>query len=370
VTKRHSSKRGKGKSQAPRADKVKKKKQRHAEKTKAVTASALDGPGLNPKLISELPASTVDGATASPELEEALRCLKEEVLGNLDAFRPLPVLPRSTYEGTSSELDEVFRTLREEILYTYPAFVPGAEPVVEEAELAEEQVLSATDVESEGDLAPTATAETGIELTGLAPGSDEGSEPIAEPLANGGDPVEVTPEITSLDEFRSKKARAGTKHHRLGLGLIVALVALILGVGGGGAYAYFSSSASGSGSVATARIPVTTTVTAASGAADLVPGGTGAVSFTLTSADPFGATFNDVTGASVISSSNASGCPTSNLTIAQTIPYAFSPAITVTHSGSSATESIAGLVRLSSSAPSACQGVIFTVNLTLSGTST
>ena len=278
------------------------------------------------------------------------------MLGNLDAFRPLPVLPRSAYESTSSELEEVFRTLREEILYTYPAFNAPADPALVEKEPAAEREPSVTESESEPESEPEA--------------EPEGDGVLSAPIESGPVPQEPLLGLATAQKARRrlpraaralwmprprsrpstcsdpKRRAANTKRHRLGLGVIVALVALILGAGGGGAYAYFSSAAPGSGSAATARNPVTMTVTAASGTADLVPGGTGSVTFTFKGADPLHATFNDVTGASVVASSNASGCPIANLTFAQTIPYAFSPAISATPSVAGAPHSIAGLARL------------------------
>lgn len=150
--------------------------------------------------------------------------------------------------------------------------------------------------------------------------------------------------------------------------VLVTLAALILGLGGGTAYAYFTGTGSGGGH-ATVGTPVNVTITAVSGTADLLPGGTGAATFTLTNTNKFGASFSKVaTGATVVSN-NTGACPSSNVSIAQTLPYTFSPAATVAANNTS-TQSIANLVALSASAPSTCQGVTFTVTLTLSGQST
>lgn len=147
-----------------------------------------------------------------------------------------------------------------------------------------------------------------------------------------------------------------------------AVGALVAGLGAGGAYAYFSSTGSGTGQTVVGS-PVSVTVTAVSGPADLLPGGTGALSFTLHNPNPFGATFTQVATVGTPVSNNTVACPSSNVSIAQTLPYAFSPAVTVSAGGTSGTESIANLVQLAANAPSACQGVTFTVILTLSGTS-
>jgi hypothetical protein len=151
--------------------------------------------------------------------------------------------------------------------------------------------------------------------------------------------------------------------------LALAALTLSLGLGGGTAWAYFSATGSGTGHAKTGS-PVALTITATSGAADLLPGGTGAAYFTVTNPNPFGATFTQVaTGATVVSN-NTSACPSANVSIAPTLPHTFSPAVTVAANSTSGTKSITNLVALASAAPSACQNVTFTVTLTLQGKST
>ena len=146
-------------------------------------------------------------------------------------------------------------------------------------------------------------------------------------------------------------------------------VVLILGICGGAAYASFTSTDSGSRS-ATAGSPITVTVTATTGTADLLPGGAGAAYFTVQNANSFGVALTGVkTGASVVSN-NTGACANNYISIAPALPYAFSPAITVTAHTTSVTQSIPNLVKLLSMAPTGCQGVTFTVTLTLSGIST
>lgn len=151
----------------------------------------------------------------------------------------------------------------------------------------------------------------------------------------------------------------------------VAVVAFVLalGLGGGGAYAYFSSTGSGTGHAAVGSA-VNVTITATTGTADLLPGGSGAAYFTLTNTNAPGATFSQVATGATVASNNTVACPTVNASIAQALPYTFSPAVTVGANTTSGTQSIANLVALSSSAPTTCQGVTFTVTLTLSGHST
>jgi hypothetical protein len=163
---------------------------------------------------------------------------------------------------------------------------------------------------------------------------------------------------------------APVSRQRRWLLLVLGVVAVLaLGLGTGSAYAYFTSHGSGSGQATIAGSPTTIMVTATSSAADLLPGSSGKTYFTLTNSNLHnGASFSTVTAASVSSTSSGS-CPASNISF-PSFPYSFSPAVTVNANAMSGTQSIAGLVTLSSSAPNACQGVTFTVTLTLSGRTT
>ena len=151
--------------------------------------------------------------------------------------------------------------------------------------------------------------------------------------------------------------------------LALAVLTLSLGLSGGTAWAYFTNTGSGTGH-ATTGSHVSITITGTSGTADLLPGGKGAVYFTLANNNTFGATFSQVAVGATVVSNNQSACPNSNVSIGQTLPYNFSPAVTVGANSTSGTLSIANLVALASSAPSACQGVTFNVTLTLEGAST
>ena len=145
-----------------------------------------------------------------------------------------------------------------------------------------------------------------------------------------------------------------------------AAAALAAGLGGGAAYAYFAAKGSGTGH-ATTGSPITVTVSATSGAADLLPGRTGAAYFTLHNTNHFAATFNVVSTGATVVSNNTGLCATRNVSIAPALPYALSPALTVGAGATSGTESIPGLVKLAANAPSSCQGVTFKVTLTLTG---
>jgi hypothetical protein len=143
--------------------------------------------------------------------------------------------------------------------------------------------------------------------------------------------------------------------------------ALVVGLGGGAAFAFFSGGP-GTGQVATGS-PVTLDAVATTGPADLLPGDAGAVSFTVHNANSFGATFAQVVPGATVVSDNTGLCPSTDVSIAQTLPYTFSPVIAVSPGSTSRRQSIASFVELAPNAPGTCQGVTFTVTFKLSGQS-
>lgn len=145
----------------------------------------------------------------------------------------------------------------------------------------------------------------------------------------------------------------------------LAVVATAVGVvvAGGVAYALWSATGSGSGT-ATALTAQTITVTAATGAADLYPGFTqGDVYFTVSNNNPYAVTFASMTPGT-ITSSNEGACPAAKLTVAS----ATGLGMAVAGNASNVAQSIPNVVTLASDAPDGCQGVTFTIALTLSGT--
>jgi hypothetical protein len=149
---------------------------------------------------------------------------------------------------------------------------------------------------------------------------------------------------------------------------IVAIIAAI-GILAGTAYALWSSTATGSGN-AKAVTAVTVTVNAVTGAADLYPGGSaGKVFFTLTNTNPYAITFDSLTAASVSGVSGGIGgspaCATSDVTLA-TLPIT-GLSLPVGANSTSATQSISGVVSMIGAAPDACQGAVFNIALTLTG---
>ena len=105
------------------------------------------------------------------------------------------------------------------------------------------------------------------------------------------------------------------------------------------------------------------TVTAATATADLYPGFTaGDLFFTLTNPNPYAVTMTSMT-AGTVTSSNAGACPASNVTVAA----ASGLTLAVGANATSSTLSIVDVVSMAAAAPDGCQGVTFTVALTLSG---
>jgi hypothetical protein len=133
-------------------------------------------------------------------------------------------------------------------------------------------------------------------------------------------------------------------------------------LGGGIAGALWSANGGGPGQ-AKALTANTLTVSAATGAADLYPGFSGGDAFfTITNSNPYGVTFASMT-AGAVTSSNPSGCPSTNVTVAN----AAGLSLAIGANATSATLSIADVVTMVAGAPDACQGVTFDIAMTLSG---
>ena len=146
--------------------------------------------------------------------------------------------------------------------------------------------------------------------------------------------------------------------NKMAAGVIALTVLLTAGV----AVALWTANGSGSGN-ARALTAQTVTVNATTGAADLYPGFTGGdVHFTLTNTNPYAVTF-DTMSAGAITSSNPGACPASNVSATG----ATGLSLPVGANATSAAQSIANVVSMQASAPDGCQGVTFTIALTLTG---
>lgn len=148
-----------------------------------------------------------------------------------------------------------------------------------------------------------------------------------------------------------------TRKRKVGVAGIVA--ALLLG--GGVATALWTATGVGTGT-AKATSAQQATVNAVTGTADLYPGNTnGDVFFTVTNPNPYPITFTSMTPGTITSATP--GCAASLLNVAGATGLSISVAANTT----SATQSIADVVSLSSAAPDACQGASFSIALILSG---
>lgn len=141
-------------------------------------------------------------------------------------------------------------------------------------------------------------------------------------------------------------------------GLVLGAAAAALGT----AMALWSSSAVGPGNTK-ALSAVSISVTAATGAADLYPGFTqGKVFFTSANTNPYPVTYTSMVPGT-ITSSDPTNCPSSNVTVANASGLSL-----LVPAGAPATPgNIANVVTMVAAAPDGCQGVVFSVALTLSG---
>ena len=142
-------------------------------------------------------------------------------------------------------------------------------------------------------------------------------------------------------------------------------IALIIGaLSMGLAFAAWTASGTGSGTARAATATVSV-VTGRNGTPDLYPGYTdGDVYFTVTNPNSYPVRYTSATFGTV-TSSDAINCPSSNVTTDASVSGL---AIDVPAGSTGTDASIPDVVNMSSSAPNACQGVNFTIILTLSGT--
>ena len=147
--------------------------------------------------------------------------------------------------------------------------------------------------------------------------------------------------------------------------IVIGLVIGATAAAASAAVAMWTSTGSGSGNTK-ALSAVSITVTAATGTADLYPGFTqGDVSFTSANANPYPVTFTSMTSGS-ITSSDQTNCPASNVTVAN----ATGLTLLVPAGATSQAGTISNVATMNALAPDGCQGVVFTIGLTLTGAQT
>jgi hypothetical protein len=147
------------------------------------------------------------------------------------------------------------------------------------------------------------------------------------------------------------------RHHKFG----AAFLAISLS-GTAVAFALWSANGVGTGS-AKALTAQSLTVSAATATADLYPGFTlGDVFFSVNNPNPYPVTITAMTPGTITSSSPTL-CPATNITVGSATGLNIPVAANSTASG----QSIANVVTMLSTAPDGCQGVTFTIGLTLTG---
>ena len=204
-------------------------------------------------------------------------------------------------------------------------------------------------------------------LADLELGGAVAATPVAATIAG---PPEPDAAIAAPRRARATTKRRAHASPRRRWGLVPvagAATALAAGLGGGAAFAFFTGGP-GTGQVPTGA-PITITAVATTGTADLLPGRPGAVYFTLHNENSVGTTFEQVAPGTTVVSNDTTRCPSGDVSIAQSLPYTIPTGVTVISGGTSAVQSIPNLVVLVPDAPNTCQGVTFTVTLTLSGVS-
>lgn len=141
---------------------------------------------------------------------------------------------------------------------------------------------------------------------------------------------------------------------------VVAVLVFSVAALGSSAYAFFTAPASGSGqAIIIATIDVNVTTQGLTGTAQkLYPGATKTLSASITNPNPFPVVLDSVTVGTVVSGSE-NACPGTNVTVTAPASLTTTPIL-----GSDPT-SVPITVTLSGSAPSECQGVLFTIPLSV-----
>jgi hypothetical protein len=145
---------------------------------------------------------------------------------------------------------------------------------------------------------------------------------------------------------------------------IAVLALMLVMVGVGVAVAAWTSNGVGSGA-AQAQTAVVSTIVAGTPVADLYPGKTnGNVIFTVDNPNAYPVTFTSLT-AGAVTSGDPTNCPAANVTVNGPVVVS----IPVAAGATTTAQMVAGVTNMATTAPNGCQGVTFTVALTLTGAS-
>ena len=157
------------------------------------------------------------------------------------------------------------------------------------------------------------------------------------------------------------------KFRRLYVGLAAGAAAISAGTGIG--FAAWSASGSGSGGAAATvaqGVTLTATIPTSPGAATLYPGGPpGSVYFTASNPNPYAVTITSITWGTPFST-NTSSCPSSNISVDANAPKT-GLSIVIPPNPQTAGFSVPNVLDLSHGALDGCQGVGFSVPMTVTG---
>jgi hypothetical protein len=127
-----------------------------------------------------------------------------------------------------------------------------------------------------------------------------------------------------------------------------------------------TGSGSGGAAATVAQSLTITAVTPTGAAATLYPGGpAGSVDMTISNPNPFAVTITGITWGTPVSN-NTTACPNANISLDASAPTTVS--IPVPAGPPTGAIVISGVLDLAHSAPNGCQGVSFTIPLTVSAT--
>lgn len=159
---------------------------------------------------------------------------------------------------------------------------------------------------------------------------------------------------------------AMTPRNVVRVGALVVAGALATTLIGGTAYAFWTSGGSGAGNAA-ARSAQPLTTTAVTVSTNLLfPGGSGDVKITINNPNPYAVTVTAVNGNGTITSDKGAAC---NAATGVTFTNTSGLGIVVAANGGSTTQTLAGKVAMSNASDTTCQGAVFTIPVTLVGTS-
>lgn len=157
-----------------------------------------------------------------------------------------------------------------------------------------------------------------------------------------------------------------SKKRRVALAAVVAFALIGVGV----AYAAWTASGTGSGAsrALVAQALTVNPVTPGQPAASLYPGGpAGWVYLTITNPNPYSVNVTHIAW-STPTSTDTANCPSANISVDGNAPTTLN--VTVPANSVSGTLQIFGVLDLAHSAPDGCQGVVFNVQASVTGTQT